>query len=224
MKGMSISDKRKKQIGAFGSILAIIMLTCCIAAVTSCTGGSTADGKSAPEPIEATEATDDEAQDAGEAEVEEEAAEAPSEETAETEVESGSQEADGEQPRSDEAPAERHSSAHAEQKAGGSAPAPQPSQPENPKKWVEDTQQVWVEDKAAWTEQVPRYETKEVSICNVCGADITGNTSAHGKAHMMAGEGSGHHSEVRREVVGYESINHPAEGHYETKVIGGHWG
>ena len=91
------------------------------------------------------------------------------------------------------------------------------------KKWVEDTQQVWVEDKAAWTESVPVYGTKEVSICNVCGADITGNTSAHSKAHMLAGEGSGHHSEVRQVVTGHKTLNHPAEGHYETRVIGSHW-
>ena len=97
-----------------------------------------------------------------------------------------------------------------------SASAPQ-------KKWVEDTQRVWVEDKAAWTESVPVYGTKEVSICNVCGADITGNTSAHSKAHMMAGEGSGHHSEVQKVITGYNSVSHPAEGHWETKVVGGHW-
>lgn len=97
------------------------------------------------------------------------------------------------------------------------------SQSSTQKKWVEDTQQVWVEDKAAWTESVPVYGTKEVSICNVCGADVTGNTSAHSKAHMLAGEGSGHHSEVRQVVTGYNSVNHPAEGHYETHVVGGHW-
>ena len=91
------------------------------------------------------------------------------------------------------------------------------------KKWVEDTQQVWVEDRAAWTESVPVYGTKEVSICNVCGADITGSTASHAKAHMMAGEGSGHHSEVRQVVTGHNTVNHPAEGHYETRVTGGHW-
>lgn len=91
------------------------------------------------------------------------------------------------------------------------------------KRWVEDTQQVWVEDRAAWTEQVPVYSTKEVSICNICGQDITGSTSAHAKAHMMAGEGSGHRSEVRKTVTGYDTVSHPAEGHYETRVTGGHW-
>lgn len=97
------------------------------------------------------------------------------------------------------------------------------SQSTSQKKWVEDTQQVWVEDRAAWTESVPVHGTKEVSICNVCGADITGNTAAHNKAHMLAGEGSGHHSEVRQVVTGYSQVSHPAEGHYETRVVGGHW-
>ena len=69
----------------------------------------------------------------------------------------------------------------------------------------------------------PVYGTKEVLMCNVCGSDITGNTSAHSKAHMLAGEGSGHHSEVRQVVTGYNTVSHPAEGHYETKVTGGHW-
>lgn len=91
------------------------------------------------------------------------------------------------------------------------------------KRWVEDTEQVWVEDKAAWSEQVPVYGNKEVSICNICGADVTGNASAHGKAHMLAGEGSGHHSEARQTITGYETVSYPAEGHYETRVMGGHW-
>lgn len=118
-------------------------------------------------------------------------------------------------------------SRQAEQPAGSTSGVQQESERPTPsapqKRWVEDTQQVWVEDKAAWSEQVPVYGSKEVSICNVCGADVTGNASAHGKAHMLAGEGSGHHSEVRREVTGYETVNHPAEGHYETMVVGGHW-
>lgn len=108
--------------------------------------------------------------------------------------------------------------------AGTKTQAPASSSQSAPqKKWVEDTQRVWVEDRAAWSESVPVYGSKEVSICNVCGADITGNTAAHGKSHMLAGEGSGHHSEVRKVVTGYNTVSHPAEGHYETKVVGGHW-
>jgi len=119
-----------------------------------------------------------------------------------------------------------HDSAGSASAVSTSAPSPSTSsssQGSPQRKWVEDTQQVWIEDRAAWTESVPVYGTKEVSICNVCGADITGNTSAHGKAHMMAGEGSGHHSEVRQVVTGHNTVGHPAEGHYETRVTGGHW-
>ena len=71
--------------------------------------------------------------------------------------------------------------------------------------------------------RVPVYSTVEVSICNICGADITGNTSAHAKEHMKAGEGSGHHSEVRSEITGYNTVSHPEEGHWETRAVGGHW-
>lgn len=91
------------------------------------------------------------------------------------------------------------------------------------KKWVEDTERVWVVDREAWTESVPIYSTVEVSICNICGTDITGNTSAHAKEHMKAGEGSGHHSEIRQIVTGYNTVSHKEEGHWETKVVGGHW-
>lgn len=98
-----------------------------------------------------------------------------------------------------------------------------PEQSAPQRKWIEDTEQVWVVDKAGWTESVPIYSTVEVSICNICGQDVTGNTSAHAKAHMKAGEGSGHHSEVRREITGYDTVSHVEEGHWETRVVGGHW-
>lgn len=128
-----------------------------------------------------------------------------------------------EQPSSTDSAQGHNGSASASSTDTGPQTSPSTTQSTPQKKWVEDTQQVWVEDKAAWSESVPVYGTKEVSICNVCGADITGNTSAHSKAHMLAGEGSGHHSEVRQVVTGYNTVNHPAEGHYETKVTGGHW-
>ena len=98
-----------------------------------------------------------------------------------------------------------------------------PSQSASQKKWVEDTERVWVVDREAWTESVPIYSTVEVSICNICGTDITGNTSTHAKEHMKAGEGSGHHSEIRQIVTGYNMVSHKEEGHWQTKVVGGHW-
>lgn len=112
--------------------------------------------------------------------------------------------------------------------ASGQTPptsAPAASDGESQKKpvWVVDYEDVWVEDSPAWDESVPIHDYTEVSICNICGADITGNTAAHGKQHMLAGEGSGHHSEVRDAVVGYETVHHGAEGHWERVESGGHW-
>lgn len=104
---------------------------------------------------------------------------------------------------------------------GQSGPAKEPStssQPGSPQKtWVEDTEKVWIVDKAAWTETIPIYENVERSICNICGADITGSTSAHNKQHMLAGEGSGYHSEVQQVKTGEETIEHPEEGHWEQR-------
>lgn len=101
------------------------------------------------------------------------------------------------------------------------------SQPNSPgysqKTWVEDTERTWVVDRAAWVETIPVYESVERSVCNICGADITGSTSEHNKRHMLAGEGSGYHSEVRWVQVGEEAVEHPEEGHWETVVVGGHW-
>ena len=112
--------------------------------------------------------------------------------------------------------------------ASGQTPptsAPAASDGESQKKpvWVVDYEDVWVEDSPEWDESVPIHGYTEVSICNICGADITGNTAAHGKQHMLAGEGSGHHSEVRDAVVGYETVHHGAEGHWERVESGGHW-
>lgn len=65
--------------------------------------------------------------------------------------------------------------------------------------------------KEAWTEEVPVYETVCLSICNVCGADITGNTTPHLKAHALAYEGGGHHTEYVQRQTGTKNIEHPAE-------------
>lgn len=99
--------------------------------------------------------------------------------------------------------------------------APTTSAPE--KHWVVDYEQVWVEDSPTWTESVPIYGYEEVSICNFCNQVITGNEAAHGKAHMLAQEGSGHHTEYKQVITGYNTISHPAEGHYSAVESGGHW-
>ena len=69
--------------------------------------------------------------------------------------------------------------------------------------------------KEAWTEYKPIYETVCLTICNTCGADITGNPTPHVKQHALAGEGAGHHTEYVQKQTGTETIAHPAE--YETR-------
>ena len=71
---------------------------------------------------------------------------------------------------------------------------------------------------AAYDEQVPVTEMKAYSICSTCGADITGNTSAHVKNHVMIGDDKGgHYTEWRETVVGYKTVHHDAV--YETRYV-----
>lgn len=66
---------------------------------------------------------------------------------------------------------------------------------------------------AAYDEQVPVTEMKEFSICNNCGADITGFASDH----ILNGTCRRYHSEWREVVTGYNTIHHEAV--YETRYV-----
>ncbi len=71
---------------------------------------------------------------------------------------------------------------------------------------------------AAYDEQVPITEMRAYSICSTCGADITGNTSAHVKNHVMIGDDKGgYYTEWRETVVGYNTVHHDAV--YETRYV-----
>lgn len=70
---------------------------------------------------------------------------------------------------------------------------------------------------AAWTEEIPNYEEREVLICNGCGADITANPTTHNKNHMLNGERGGWSTEYRQIQVGTNKINHEAV--YEKKWV-----
>lgn len=72
-------------------------------------------------------------------------------------------------------------------------------------------EQVLVKD--AWDEQVPITEMKEHSICNQCGADITGFASDH----ILNGTCRRYHFECRETVVGYNVVHHDAV--YETRYV-----
>lgn len=113
--------------------------------------------------------------------------------------------------------------------SGSTEEKPKPSKPsgtteEKPKpehkhNWVANTTVVHHEEKGhmekyvikeAWDEKVIEYVDYAWTCCNVCGADCTGNTSAHMKAHALAGEGGGYHVEYdTREEISY--IHHNAE-------------
>ena len=67
---------------------------------------------------------------------------------------------------------------------------------------------------AAYDEQAPITEMKEFSICNQCGADITGRYIEHFEANDGC---SGYHSEWREIVTGYKTVHHDAV--YETRYV-----
>ena len=88
--------------------------------------------------------------------------------------------------------------------------------------WVAQYQTVNVPEKghneqvlvqAAYDEQVPVTEMKEFSICNNCGADITGFASDH----ILNGTCRRYHTEWRETVVGYNTVHHDAV--YETRYV-----
>lgn len=70
---------------------------------------------------------------------------------------------------------------------------------------------------AAYDEQVPVTEMKEFSICNDCGADITGFAVSHNDQHLSNYEPGGYHIEWRETVVGYKTVHHDAV--YETRYV-----
>ena len=72
---------------------------------------------------------------------------------------------------------------------------------------------------AAYDEQVPITEMQEFSICNQCGADLTGlDIDAHFKnSYFNGGNCSGYHSEWREVVTGYQTVHHDAV--YETRYV-----
>ena len=71
---------------------------------------------------------------------------------------------------------------------------------------------------AAYDEQVPITEMKEFSICNQCGADITGDPWGHlEQSAVNGGNCGGYHSELREVATGYKTVHHDAV--YETRYV-----
>ena len=99
--------------------------------------------------------------------------------------------------------------------SGSNASSSKPA--EHTHNWVAVTETRTVVDQAAYDEQVPITEMKEFSICNQCGADITGRYIEHFEANDGC---SGYHSEWREVVTGYQTVHHDAVTHTETVTTG----
>ena len=116
----------------------------------------------------------------------------------------------------DKAPASQPASTpSASQPSGNGGSQGGTSQPEHVHNWVAQTEQRWVQDSAAWDE--PVYSQEARTICNTCGADISGNATAHLVASGRHGC-SGYHTEVVQIQTG--TVHHDATGHYETVTTG----
>ena len=85
----------------------------------------------------------------------------------------------------------------------------------------------------AWTENIPVYEERELSICNGCGKDITNDPWGHIEEQMLQGNTScgGYHSKWQQVQVGTNNVNHPAvtekrwiidKSAWTEKVLSGH--
>ena len=104
------------------------------------------------------------------------------------------------------------------------APATQPAtkDPHEGKTWYDaeyKTEKVWVVDEEGYTWQRPIIESHRATICNICGVEITGHIDEHDDAvHLPNGEDFSYRIETVDELVGYETVNEPEQGHYETKT------
>ncbi|WP_449077231.1 hypothetical protein [Ruminococcus sp.] len=104
------------------------------------------------------------------------------------------------------------------------APATQPAtkDPHEGKTWYDaeyKTEKVWVVDEEGYTWQRPIIESHRATICNICGVEITGHIDEHDDAvHLPNGEDFSYRIETVDEIVGYETVNEPEQGHYETKT------
>ena len=114
------------------------------------------------------------------------------------------------------------SSSNSKPSTGGSSNSGGTSKPEaHTHNWVAITEQVHHDEEGhweeyvvsqAWTEEVPIYEEQARSICNGCGKDITGNTTAHIKEQALAGNYAcgGYHVEYIKVQTGTNKVEHPA--------------
>ena len=103
-----------------------------------------------------------------------------------------------------------------------SSSKPATKDPHEGKTWHDaeyKTEKVWVVDEEGYTWQRPIIESHRATICNICGVEITGHIDEHDDAvHLPNGEDFSYRIETVDEIVGYETVNEPEQGHYETKT------
>lgn len=79
-------------------------------------------------------------------------------------------------------------------------------------------EKVWVVDKQAWTEQVPEYGYGYQIYVNGSLVFETANPAAYeAKMDYYANQGIPTTQKMGQIVVGYKTINHPEEGHWEYR-------
>lgn len=112
--------------------------------------------------------------------------------------------------RVDEAPASQPASTpSASQPSGNGGSQGGTSQPEHVHNWVAQTEQQWVQDSAAWDEQVQTGEIIKAS----CGATF-------GSVDEWFAHQTRNHSCSYTVVPNYNTVHHDATGHYETVTTG----
>lgn len=87
--------------------------------------------------------------------------------------------------------------------------------------WVNISKQVKVVDQEAYSYEEDVYENKVRTICNDCGADITGNTDHifDEIAKNPNAKGS-YRAEKVKVKTGTKTVNVPEQSHYENQTIG----
>lgn len=81
-----------------------------------------------------------------------------------------------------------------------------------------ETKEEWVVDEEAYNIEMPIYGDKEVTICDVCEADITSELTNH-----QHDGGFTFHNEIQTHITGYDTVEVPERGHYETVVVKEAW-
>ena len=79
-------------------------------------------------------------------------------------------------------------------------------------------EKVWVVDKQAWTEQVPEYGYGyQIYVDGSLVFETADPTAYEAKLDYYANQGTPTTQKMGQIVVGYKTINHPEEGHWEYR-------